>query len=62
MRAPRALFPVLAALFATAVLAAPAQAAPLAGKYVAIGDSYTTAPGTRTYDDPDHACRRGPLT
>ncbi|MFC6092719.1 SGNH/GDSL hydrolase family protein [Saccharothrix lopnurensis] len=62
MRAPRALFPVLLALIATAVIAAPAQAAPLAGKYVALGDSYTTAPGTRTYDNPNDACRRGPLT
>ncbi len=62
MRAPRALFPVLLALITTAVLATPAQAAPLAGKYVAIGDSYTTAPGTRTYDNPNDPCRRGPLT
>ncbi|MFD7660862.1 SGNH/GDSL hydrolase family protein, partial [Actinosynnema sp. NPDC059797] len=62
MRAPRALFPVLLALIATAVIAAPAQAAPLAGKYVALGDSYTTAPGTRTYDNPNDPCRRGPLT
>ncbi|CCH31871.1 SGNH/GDSL hydrolase family protein [Actinosynnema sp. NPDC047251] len=61
MRA-RALIPALLALFATAALATPAQAAPLAGKYVAIGDSYTTAPGTRTYDNPNDACRRGPLT
>ncbi|QFZ19841.1 SGNH/GDSL hydrolase family protein [Saccharothrix syringae] len=62
MRTPRALFPVLMALIATAVLAAPAQAAPLAGKYVALGDSYATAPGTRTYDDVNDPCRRGPLT
>ncbi|WHX23666.1 SGNH/GDSL hydrolase family protein [Streptomyces malaysiensis subsp. malaysiensis] len=33
-----------------------------AGKYVALGDSYAVAPGTRVYDNPDDACRRGPLT
>lgn len=33
-----------------------------AGKYVALGDSYAVAPGTREYDDPDDECRRGPLS
>lgn len=61
----------LTSLFATAVAAclafavAPgAQAAgqaAAAGKYVALGDSYAVAVGTRTYDNPDDACRRGPL-
>ncbi|GAA2375631.1 SGNH/GDSL hydrolase family protein [Streptomyces cuspidosporus] len=32
------------------------------GKYVALGDSYAVAPGTRVYDSPDDPCRRGPLT
>ncbi|GAA2658758.1 MULTISPECIES: SGNH/GDSL hydrolase family protein [Actinosynnema] len=60
MRAPRALIPVLLALLASTLLAAPANAA--AGKYVALGDSYTTGPGTRTYDNPNDPCRRGPLS
>ncbi|MFD5030365.1 SGNH/GDSL hydrolase family protein [Streptomyces sp. NPDC058405] len=47
--------------FAAAItISAPAQAAD--GKYVALGDSYAVAPGTWTYDNPDDACRRGPLT
>ncbi|MFE2133640.1 SGNH/GDSL hydrolase family protein, partial [Streptomyces sp. NPDC059466] len=33
-----------------------------AGKYVALGDSYAVGPGTRTYDDPNDTCRRGPLS
>ena len=33
-----------------------------AAKYVALGDSYATAPGTGEYDDPDDPCRRGPST
>ncbi|MDO0924667.1 SGNH/GDSL hydrolase family protein [Streptomyces sp. TG1A-8] len=33
-----------------------------AGKYIALGDSYAVGPGTRTYDDPNDACRRGPLS
>lgn len=33
-----------------------------AGKYVALGDSYAVAPGTREYDNPDDPCRRGPST
>ncbi|OLF09716.1 GDSL family lipase [Actinophytocola xinjiangensis] len=58
--------PVLTALLALAAVAtftAPASAS-LAGKYVALGDSYAVAPGTRTYDDPSEndPCRRGPLT
>ncbi|RBM13818.1 SGNH/GDSL hydrolase family protein [Streptomyces sp. PT12] len=67
MRSPRTLVATaLLALVATLTLAPPAQAADsgtqAAGKYVALGDSYTTAPGTGTYDDPDAECRRGPLT
>ena len=60
MRLSRVLLPALLVLAATtAVTATPAQA--VAGKYVALGDSYTVAVGTRTYDNPDDACRRGPL-
>jgi len=62
MRVKRVLAPVLAmlAVSATTTLAAsPATAA--AGKYVALGDSYTVAVGTRQYDNPDDPCRRGPL-
>ncbi|MFF8914694.1 SGNH/GDSL hydrolase family protein [Streptomyces sp. NPDC015032] len=33
-----------------------------AGTYVALGDSYAVAPGTREYDNPDDPCRRGPST
>lgn len=33
-----------------------------AATYVALGDSYAVAPGTRVYDNPDDPCRRGPLT
>ncbi|NEW70781.1 SGNH/GDSL hydrolase family protein [Streptomyces rhizosphaericus] len=62
----------LASLFLTlataclAVTAAPgAYAADVeptaAGTYVALGDSYAVAPGTRVYDNPDDPCRRGPL-
>lgn len=73
MRLPRplrvlALAP-LAALVAALVAPGAAVAAPTAepgatasGTYVALGDSYATAPGTREYDDPDHECRRGPLS
>lgn len=71
MRPTRARRPLAALVSAVAaaclaVAAAPAaQAAPAgaeaAGKYVALGDSYAVAPGTRTYDDPNDACRRGPL-
>ncbi|OZM71879.1 GDSL family lipase [Amycolatopsis antarctica] len=62
MRVKRVLAPVLLML---AVVASGAVAAPGAtaaeGKYVALGDSYTVAVGTRTYDDPNDDCRRGPL-
>ncbi|MFJ2610268.1 SGNH/GDSL hydrolase family protein [Streptomyces sp. NPDC087425] len=64
-RARRPLATLLAAL-ATAtcltVVAAPGAQAAEAGKYVALGDSYAVAPGTRSYDDPNDVCRRGPLT
>ncbi|RDG40020.1 SGNH/GDSL hydrolase family protein [Streptomyces corynorhini] len=69
VRARRPLASLLAAVAAAclAVTAAPAaQAAPsgaeAAGKYVALGDSYAAGPGTRTYDDPNDVCRRGPLS
>ncbi|MEV6133780.1 SGNH/GDSL hydrolase family protein [Streptomyces violaceusniger] len=68
-RARRPLTSLLTAMAAVclAVTAAPAaQAAPTgaeaAGKYIALGDSYAVGPGTRTYDDPNDACRRGPLS
>ncbi|MER5498103.1 MULTISPECIES: SGNH/GDSL hydrolase family protein [unclassified Streptomyces] len=48
------------ALLLGLTLATPAHAAD--GKYVALGDSYTVGVGTRTYDNPDDACRRGPLS
>ncbi|MDT0268952.1 SGNH/GDSL hydrolase family protein [Streptomyces sp. DSM 44915] len=61
MRSLRALLiSVLTAALTVLVLTPTAQAAD--GKYVALGDSYTVAVGTETYDDPDDACRRGPLT
>lgn len=57
---------VLAAItalsFAPAAQATAPSAQAAAGKYVALGDSYTVAVGTETYDDPDHECRRGPLS
>ncbi|MFE3602238.1 SGNH/GDSL hydrolase family protein [Streptomyces sp. NPDC059142] len=69
VRAHRPLVSLLAAAAALCltVIAAPtAQAAPsgaeAAGKYVALGDSYAVGPGTRSYDDPNDACRRGPLS
>jgi lysophospholipase L1-like esterase len=54
---------VLAAVATCATIAATlAPTASAAGnKYVAMGDSYAVAVGTRTYDNPDDACRRGPL-
>jgi lysophospholipase L1-like esterase len=62
MRVARVLAPALTVLAVVFAGAAPVSAAPAAiGKYVALGDSYAVAPGTRTYDDPDDACRRGPL-
>ncbi|RII14715.1 Lipase 1 precursor [Streptomyces sp. YIM 130001] len=69
LRARRPLFSLSLAV-ATACIAftsAPvAQAddndAAAAEKYVALGDSYATGPGTGEYDDPDDACRRGPAT
>ncbi|MEV7680659.1 SGNH/GDSL hydrolase family protein [Streptomyces sp. NPDC088341] len=60
MRSLKVLFTVLLAFVAAATISTSAQAA--AGKYVALGDSYAVAPGTRTYDDPNAECRRGPLT
>lgn len=47
----------------TAPAAVAAEPTPTAAdKYVALGDSYAVAPGTREYDDPDDDCRRGPLS
>jgi lysophospholipase L1-like esterase len=60
MRSVKLLFAALLAIVAIATLAPGSQAAE--GKYVALGDSYTVAVGTRTYDDPDDACRRGPTS
>ncbi|MFE7118448.1 SGNH/GDSL hydrolase family protein [Streptomyces sp. NPDC057654] len=68
----RLLFAALLAFIAVAAATTQAQAAPqrdvttprrdaAAGKYVALGDSYAVAVGTRKYDNPDDACRRGPL-
>ncbi|OLR92203.1 SGNH/GDSL hydrolase family protein [Actinokineospora bangkokensis] len=63
MRMTRALLPVLLAAASSLALASQASAtqAQAAGKYVALGDSYAVAVGTRSYDNPDDACRRGPL-
>ncbi|MEV7436500.1 SGNH/GDSL hydrolase family protein [Streptomyces griseoviridis] len=68
-RARRSLTSLLAAAAAVclAVTAAPTAlaaetGAAAAGAYVALGDSYAVGPGTRTYDDPNDACRRGPLS
>lgn len=58
MRWIKLLFATVMAFVAVAVIAPGAHAA--AGKYVALGDSYTVAVGTRTYDDPADPCRRGP--
>lgn len=60
MRSIKALFAVLLAIVAAVTISPTAYAAN--GKYVALGDSYAVAPGTRTYDNPNDACRRGPLT
>ncbi|WP_031228578.1 SGNH/GDSL hydrolase family protein [Streptomyces niveus] len=63
VRSKRPLIAALLAMVVAATVAPTATAAPKAdGKYVAIGDSYAVAPGTRTYDNPDDPCRRGPLT
>ncbi|MFC0541017.1 SGNH/GDSL hydrolase family protein [Kutzneria chonburiensis] len=51
------LVPVIAILLPATAAAAPAATA----KYVALGDSYAVGVGTYTYDDPNDACRRGPL-
>jgi len=57
MRALRILLPAMLLLATTT----PALAATI-GKYVALGDSYAVAVGTRTYDDAaNDTCRRGPL-
>lgn len=58
MRILKLLFATILAFVAIAMVAPGAQAAD--GKYVALGDSYTVAVGTNTYDNPDDACRRGP--
>lgn len=59
MRVLRVLLP---AVLLTLTVAVPAAAAPAAiGRYVALGDSYAVGVGTRTYDNPNDACRRGPL-
>ncbi len=47
------------AVMAVTCLAAPAQAA--AGNYVALGDSYSSGTGTRTYYDDGTGCQRSPL-
>lgn len=60
MRTHKVLFAALSAFLLTATISPSAHAAD--GTYVALGDSYATAPGTRTYDNPGDACRRGPLT
>ena len=58
MRALRVLLPALLLLVTTAT---PAHAAAI-GRYVALGDSYAVAVGTRIYDDAaNDTCRRGPL-
>lgn len=63
VRSKRPLVAALLAMVVAATAAPTANAEPKAvGKYVAIGDSYAVAPGTRTYDNPDDPCRRGPLT
>ncbi|MFE9768823.1 SGNH/GDSL hydrolase family protein [Streptomyces sp. NPDC005808] len=60
MRSLRVLFTVLLAFVGAVTISSSAQAAE--GKYVALGDSYAVAPGTRTYDDAvNDLCRRGPL-
>lgn len=62
MRAKRVLAPVMLTLAIAVTGTVTATAANAAdGKYVALGDSYTVAVGTRNYDDPDDPCRRGPL-
>lgn len=57
MRSIKALFAVLLAIVAAVTISPTAYAAN--GKYVALGDSYAVAPGTRTYDNPNDPCRRG---
>ncbi|MGH3311070.1 MAG: SGNH/GDSL hydrolase family protein [Streptomyces sp.] len=58
MRSIKLLFATLLAMVAVFIVAPGANAAE--GKYVALGDSYTVAMGTNTYDNPDDPCRRGP--
>jgi lysophospholipase L1-like esterase len=60
LRSPKLLISAALALAGMAFLAPGLQAAP--GKYVALGDSYTVAVGTKTYDNPDDPCRRGPTS
>ncbi|WP_181768393.1 SGNH/GDSL hydrolase family protein [Streptomyces albidus (ex Kaewkla and Franco 2022)] len=60
MRSLKLLFAALLAFVAMATIAPGAHAAE--GKYVALGDSYTVAVGTRSYDNPDDACRKGPTS
>ncbi|MGW3953258.1 SGNH/GDSL hydrolase family protein [Streptomyces sp. NPDC004752] len=72
MRSSRAHRRLAALTLAVAALCLAVPAAPsayaadgdlaAAGKYVALGDSYAVAPGTREYDNPSDPCRRGPST
>jgi lysophospholipase L1-like esterase len=63
MRRSRIISAVVAvAATAAAVIAIAPSASAATGKYVALGDSYAVAVGTRTYDDPNDACRRGPTS
>lgn len=59
-RVLRPIVPILAALgLASALFTAPAQAAP--PSYVALGDSYSSGTGTRTYLDDGTSCQRSTL-
>jgi lysophospholipase L1-like esterase len=60
MRSVKLLVAALLACVAIATIAPGSQA--VEGKYVALGDSYTVAVGTKTYDDPNDECRRGPTS
>ncbi|WNI32250.1 SGNH/GDSL hydrolase family protein [Streptomyces sp. ITFR-6] len=60
MRALKIFLATASALLLGVTMAPSAHAA--GGKYVALGDSYTVGVGTKTYDNPDDACRRGPLS
>jgi lysophospholipase L1-like esterase len=56
LRTPRRRAPLVALLTALTLLAAPAAAALAADSYVALGDSYSSGTGTRTYFDT--TCQR----